>query len=276
MSESPGFGAAKSSTTSNASENWAERLRSKWSRWPPIILIALAVLGISSVATIAEGGIWLTKQYDHRIAWRTSEQQIINSLAASIHIDRFKELLGSNIFLRNVGGYREFVFRRRGYWVQALTDTLGSVEFYAITVDDDSFQPVILNHPSGDTIIVGQTTFADAGGGNLNYFVGVTANTYIMEYEYLGNPGHYQTVIFGFNDAGGNIWPETTWERLTPYVNTHPDPDPEDPFIQAFRSTHAFNTIGFTAPGVLVEELPDDLTWGVDKVQIRVYREPDK
>lgn len=120
--------------------NWAERLQTSLLKHPTAILIALMVLFISQTFTITDGISRIQRFYFDTFAWRDVEEKVINSLSASIHIDKFREFLGTQLFVRksrkSTKQHLEYVFKRKGYWVQAVTDDLGTVLLYAVTSCD--------------------------------------------------------------------------------------------------------------------------------------------
>ena len=248
---------------------------------PVIIVIGIIVFFISSITTIINDGTDLMYKANATIGWRGFEEKIINSLNASIRIEKFIEILGEHVFYREgEHGYFEYVFERRDgrYWIQAITDKQGTVVIYSVTSCDSSFKPQIKYSPRGRPIRLGETTFKEAAGGDevdYDYVVSAaTANSYLIEKIYTGNPGLYQTEYWGIIDSCNrgkfydDIVPYTPPNILTESLNI------DDPILHQFRETFAINTYAVSSP--LVEFAADmgspleDFQIGVDRIQIRV------
>ena len=258
--------------------SWAERFKYALEHQPFIIFITVLVIAISQITTLIKGADSFLKYYSSTYGWRSEEEAKINKLSASINISKFQEILGAPLFLRKSGTSGEYIFKRQGYWVQAITDDEGSVDLYAVTSCDETFKPRIRNSPSGRLIQLRETTFKKAHDGDiprLHYFIsGATANSYFFEGAYLANPGNYQTIFWGYNDACSNNWDEETGlyhveshlEEYESGVNT------EQSVIDIFRSKNSFNTFAVSSPSADIEELLEEFQIGVDRIQARVYR----
>lgn len=122
--------------------------------------------------------------------------------------------------------YIECVWIDRDYYVQAVADTDETIHAYSVTVRRKRFKPRF--RPPGGTgverrwplrrllgeyrfqpnkeIVLGRTRFAELGRpGSSACWVGAH-NLHYFESYYLGNPGHYQTFVYGVNDAGAWAW----------------------------------------------------------------------
>lgn len=258
--------------------NWAVRFRNAFERHPIIVVISIIVIAISQFTTIIKGVNSFSKYYSSTYGWRSEEQATINQLSAAISISKFQEMLGAPLFLRKSGVYEEYVFKRQGYWVQAITDNQGAVALYAVTSCDDTFKPLIRNNPAGKSIQLRETTFKevyDGGEPELHYFVsGATANSYLIEEAYLANPGNYQTIFWGYNDACSNEWDEEIGlAELGSYLMEHGSRiDTKQSVIDNFRSRNTFNTFAVSAPLVDAREILNQFQIGIDRIQVRVYQ----
>jgi hypothetical protein len=239
------------------------------------------------VTIISDGGVrdFIMKQLtEGEFGWRPREERIINSLYPSVDINVFEDLLGKHLFIRvSENGYVEYVFSRKGYWVQAITDKEGVVLLYAITVCDKTFTPTITNLPFDNPIQIGVTTYKQASGSyryEPHYFIsGATANSYLIEQLYIGNPGLYQTIFWGYNDACQDHYLEELIQKygsdliddLSPINGSSPNFN--DPPVDQFRTNSTFNTLAVTTPNLDVTNLDDIMKVyqiGVDRIQIRI------
>lgn len=139
-----------------------------------------------------------------------------------MQIEVFFEILGREEFKNEVSETNEeLIFVDRLYYVQAIVNQSGKVQFYSVTTRSKDFQPVF-SVPStsldddGAEIVLGKTTFGEmaieqhflegvfgcVGAHDFSYF----------ETYYLGNPGNYLTYVLGVNESGlfGIAQPEGT------------------------------------------------------------------
>ena len=143
--------------------------------------------------------------------WRQQEYGKIAQLRGGLTLERFRELLGVPMFVTSSKDGQiptEYLFHGRDYWVQALADTLGTVQLMTVTSCDDHFQPRVGgftgSNPSLQPIVLNQTRLNQSGPspGRLRYFTSLaTSNSYYYDEYYMGNPGNYKTYFVGLNDA---------------------------------------------------------------------------
>jgi len=260
-------------------KNWAEKFRDWLNHNPFVVLLAVCVILISSFFTIFDGGKRIVDFYVRNFKWQIIEEKKINSLSASISIENFINILGTPLFKREPSyvkkEYEEYTFKGRGYWVQAITDRMGSVVLYAVTACDDNFRPIIYNSPLSKNIVLRVSNFEVGDGNSIGYyFRGVTANSYAFEESYLANPGNYQTVFYGLNDICINDADELS---ALPFGCGY-DEEVECPQgeMKEFRVNHYINTFAVSAPFISAENLFSaaeyaGLQIGVDRVLVRVY-----
>jgi hypothetical protein len=244
---------------------------------PVTILIGITVFVLSALTTLINDGGDLINKANASIGWRGFEEKIINSLNASISIEKFQETLGQHIFYREgENGYSEYVFERREgkYWIQAITDQQGVVVVYTVTSCDSSFRPRIRYSPRGKIIRLGESTFKEAADGigvGFNYFVsGATSNSYLIEEAYLGNPGKYQTEFWGIIDACDRTRFYDLYVPDLPGGLVTGELDINDPILDQFRGKFAINTYAISSPLAEIDIILEAFQIGVDRLQIRV------
>ena len=223
-----------------------------WIRKSPVMIgLLLITLVVSSLLTIAGGVDKAVDYYDSRVNWRAHEYDKLESLHAGFSLAKFEEVLGSPTFVRGRGQLQESIFQGRGYWVQAIVDSSGTVGLYAVTACNGfkpSFDTVV------GTVTLNETTLTNASAFDpkyLRYFLsGATANSYFYDEYSSGNPTDYKTFYFGLNDACQDIRREREVQFLVENrlfgsnevwaMNTE--------LIDDFRSIAVMNTFAETAP----------------------------
>ena len=187
-----------------------------------LFLAALAVVTtlVSAVLLLSSVGIGVNDWRKKTLDWRDQEYNKLRSLHAGYTREKFESVLGEPVFDRESrsGKFREQTFRRRGHWVQTISDRAGSVQVYAVTACGEEFKPNFqLSGASGDAsksanVELNSTSLASAVGTRaapeLDYSVGVTANTRFHDVYYGGNPSNYKTFVVGLNDVCAD-WEET-------------------------------------------------------------------
>jgi hypothetical protein len=258
--------------------NWAEHLKTLIDTYPLVILVTIVVAFIGHTTTIIQAIGKSKTFYNSHLGWKRMEEKVINSLAPAMHIAKFHEVLGAPLFCRKSdSGYAEYVYKRRGYWVQAITDTEGSVVLYAVTSCSERFRPRIKNNPVGVPVRLRTTTFKAAAGEyepDLHYSIsGATANSYLIEKLYLGNPSHYQTVFWGYNDACSNKWADDSLPvKLYSYLRECDNaPNINNSLVDTFRANNTFNTFAVASPFVDPTEIMQAFQVGIDRIQVRIY-----
>jgi hypothetical protein len=142
---------------------------------------------------------------------------------------------------------------------------------YAVAACDPAFQPTFTFPNSNESVTLNQSKLALHDGSEFSYpnedyyFSGATANSYIHDIYYLGNPGNYQTVVLGVDDAcqAEFFRDEQTWAKdglangTVRWWNVPPEPalGPEKPrsaaekhWIQRLRRVTVMNLWAETAP----------------------------
>ncbi len=238
--------------------------------------------------------------YDNILISRNIGKKI-NSLSAGQSINFFKQTLGAEKIGRDVSEkYKEYIFQYKTAFIQALSNKDSEeVVYWAITYCGDT--PVPVNRKvfsmaylyTGEKDLFGNEKFDPVFGkkiwlnkssyadifqnevGDFSYFIsGATANSFVYESLYLGNPGAYQTLIIGVND----ICPVS---ELYDYLDISGESTQEQ--IQLYRQKGKVNTYGETAPfaGEEVVQLLDAqqsfddpyITFGVDRIKVRYFND---
>jgi hypothetical protein len=244
-------------------------------------LVLLAVV-VSSVVTLTTYGFrvyrWAIRPHP---SWQTTESNVIASLSAGYSLEIFKSHLGVPLLVRRAGPLIEDTFKRRGYWVQTVSDPGGTVQMFAVTVCDDSFHPHFESQV-GPSLTLGVSTLASVGR-QLKFFrpesdyqlSGATANSFFYEVEYGGNPGNYKNWAWGIDDACPS-WPNEQ-ERFykqglfAGFGNIfRPRVAVSAPRIQRFRRAAVINTYAETAPTVRIKAIEKRrIQIGIDRIRVR-------
>jgi hypothetical protein len=210
--------------------------------------------------------------------WRDEEYRRIASLAGGLSIDYFREVLGTQMFERRSpdGRFTEHLFRRPGYWVQAIADADGAVGLMTVTSCVDEFRPRFEGQPPPSfprlgTVVLNESHFADTETepSRVRYFTsGATANSYYYDEYYLGNPGNYKTYFVGINDACPYQLPEDSALAIFEAGAAAGALEPTDPRVATLRAGAVANTYGETAP-FFDESALDAFQIGADRILTR-------
>lgn len=261
-------------------KNWAELIKNAIQRHPIIIVMALIITAISQLIILGQGYQQANDIFQKTIGWRNYEEKNINKLSASVNIRLYEQLLGIPVFVNTIDGITEYSFSRRGYWVQAITDSSGTVLRYAVTVCDPTFTPTIKYNPVGKPVTIGVTTLAEVAEDDesveAEYFLAVaTANAYMTEKVYYGNPSNYQTVWWGLNDVCNfyqYISDEDHSYLLEVEISDKHELNIQDEKIKEIRLRTKINTFGISSPfeGVATSSATHNrFQLGVDRVLLR-------
>ncbi len=182
------------------------------------------------------------------------------------------------------------IFIDRDYYVQAITDTDGTVVAFSVTTRSRRFRPdYVPHHEPGPIerwrhkrswgtryrplvkVTLGKTTFADLDPDDPDAFAGPRLrlklgahNFAYSEITYMGNPGFYQSFAWTSSDASEHAakWGDTvglydeigTGHDEWPYAG---GPDWADmPRMQRFRRETAITTFTVIGTGLSVENYP--------------------
>jgi LysM repeat protein len=211
-------------------------------------------------------------------SWPEREYAKLRLLAGGLSREYFRDVLGTPLFTRSSFDeeFFEDTYRGDGYWVQAVSNGDGGVEFMTVTSCDSAFRPT-LEAVSLPGITLQETRLADRGEPWAAEYRGManTANRIFVESYYLGNPGNYKTYMAGFNDACvGDTFQASDCEF--PFVNfsfKRSDPAADDsplrePQVAAFRSCAPINLYGDAGP-FFDEASLDAFQVGADRILTR-------
>jgi len=276
--------------------NWAERFADQVRRTPPLVLLLLLSAIIAAAGTVYGAAQCVWDGYDETYRWRQHEYEKIAELRAGISIERYDELLGSPLFVRDNddGSLTESSFRERDYWIQAVHDATGTVLLFSVSACDEDFRPTfqIVDSRSvrfGVTLNDIPLSEVPATPDRVFYFLPVaTANMYLYDEYYFGNPGLYKSYYVGINDAcparAINVAPFIDRElffRATPlpygtaYANETPISRADFIAIELFRRhsipntyAEAFFAVSRTKQ-MTMDDILADFQLGVDRILIR-------
>lgn len=257
--------------------DWANRFKKTIFNKPFFIILAIISIILSQIFIISEGFGKIAQTYKLTVGYDKEEEKVINKLSVFVNIDQFKKLLGVPIYINKAqdkSNLLEYIFFRKKYWIQAITDDIGSVQFYAITSCKNNFKPKITNPmKQSESLVLNGSTYRDIQSTGLpsHYFIsGATANSYVFEEESLGNPGNYLTVFWGINDAcpvNGNYFEYADFNDNEGNVNEKKYSD--------FRNNTKINTFAVSSLLVDVEKILSNFQIGIDRVQTRTFNEID-
>ena len=198
--------------------------------------------------------------------WRETEYAKISRLRGGMTLDYFRDVLGTPMFVSKStdGRFTQSLFQGRQYWVQAVTDALGSVDVMAVSSCDLDFRPRFeepvggIQDPSGAThpllnpIVLNETHLDQVGAeppSKLHYwFSGATANSYFYDEYSFGNPGNYKTYFVGIDDACPPVPAPDVLQRLVGTDYRDKDFDAGDDAVNKFRASAIANTYSETGP----------------------------
>jgi hypothetical protein len=241
---------------------------------PLFILFSLFIVLLSSLLTISTSFALIVRFYRRTIGYKRSLYKDLSRLAAGVSIEFFQSILGPHVFKRQKNDMTEYLFANNSFYVQAITNRDDSVAAFFVTTRKGIFHPILILGPyslNQKSVLaqLGKTRFISldekfgCGPSSVFYTIGARRFSY-YETWYFGNPGNYQTFIFGFNDAGyGDFFCPGL-----PIVKQG-DISAGDPDVIQFRRRTIMNTYGVTAPLA-----PDDILntfWvGADLDRVRV------
>ncbi|MFI0421342.1 ETEC_3214 domain-containing protein [Spongiactinospora sp. 9N601] len=238
---------------------------------------------------------WYTETFN----WRESEYAKLTGLQAGFSMEMFRKRLGDPIFRTIVPESKrrltQSTFAGRGYWAHIISDETDVVLAYSVTSCARDFQPTFTTKTSPpSTITLNKTPFpaiqVNAEATTESFIAGATANSYVYQFLYQGNPSGYKTYGWGLNDACP--WHPAKGERdlLNDWTNWRISPEGEEfeqkeqkkdpgPKMRELLAASTVNTYMETSPyaggndQAIKELYPAQL--GVDRVTVRTYPLPD-
>lgn len=201
-------------------------------------------------------------------------EQIIGKLATDVQLNYLDEFLGKPVFINfsKNGQYKELIYIEDDFYAQIISDMRDKVLAYAVTMKDKEFQVPI--EVAGKEIVLNKSTFSSINdelskANNCYHFLGNTAPSYYFQEHYLGNPGKYQTYLFGINSAaeGSDLPKSDRWGTTECQAIDLTSLDKSMP-----------NTFMVLSPEISVEELnlarginsSSEFGFGINRVQLRL------
>ncbi len=283
-------------------KNWAEKFADEVRHLPAIVLLLLLSGVIAAAGTVFSAAQCTWDAYDAHFQWREDEYNKIADLRAGISIERFREILGSPIFVRHNddGSLVENSFQGRDYWVQAVEDSSGTVLLFSVTACDVDFRPKF-EIPDGRSnkfaVTLNKTYLSDVRATPLRVMYslpGATGNRNFYDEYGFGNPGYYKVYYIAIDDAcpirAINIDPLAnqglSFYRAVPVPYSTPAPAlktidgvsyTERLAIDAFRRQAITNTyaefFGVSGgPPITSTDVLADFQVGIDRILIRTVR----
>jgi hypothetical protein len=207
---------------------------------PPIVLLGLFLVLLSSVITISSGTSILVKWYESTLGRKRALAKKLRRLSAGVSIGYFQDILGPATFERTVKSFVEYVFVDPLFYVQAISKDRTVVSF-SVTTRSRRFNPVLKLGPyrlDGERVSIrlGKSRFAEmdsmAKPKEIACSVGARRFEYHEEF-YFGNPGKYMDFVFSINDAGF---------RHHSFVSDRAPLSLDDPAVKSFRRESVINT----------------------------------
>lgn len=246
-----------------------------------IVLMA----GIFAFASGTQATSWLlnmaSDKWNDTIGWMGHEQKLLDQVGPGVQIGYFKHVFGEPIFRDGDKKYKEYVFRRRFGYIQAISDQQDKTLLYSVVVCNDNFKPKI--HLATGDITMQRDSLLTKGSGETYYFIsGATANSYLMEGGYGGNPANYQEVYLGVTDSCGGLGSSVSDEIYRMFLDkkchtkslsktkSYCRYNIDDPEIKDMRSRVKINTVVVTAPGVGIEDIKSPIQFGPSRTELRV------
>jgi hypothetical protein len=203
--------------------NKLEKITSRIKKSPPVLVFLLVLFLASSLVTLYSGWQIAYDWYVQSFKYQDKLLDDISKLSTNTNIGYFKDILGEPVFVNNYenflcyscefkDNYKEYIFVNSLFYVQAITDLNNKVLIFSVTTRSDDFNPKLslgpfsINIKDPFVIELGKTKFYEIenkmNSRPLKIYSFIGANTFgYSESYYFGNPGFYQTYIFGENDA---------------------------------------------------------------------------
>jgi len=261
-----------------------EKVVNKLKRSNTFIFISVVLVILSSLITITAGSGLLRDFYKETIGYKGGQIEIVESLTAGTNIGYFNNILGAPVFVNNYGTSTEHIYVNKYYYVQAVTNREGNVEFYSVTTRRKNFNPEFklggwtVDGPT-KTIRLGKSTFSEVDEIEKNnvtvlYSIMGAHNSFYTEGYWHGNPNNYQSYFISQNESG--------YLNTRPVKNVELKPETflessviEDNEILDFRKNAVINTFTTTAPMLIPSKIdlsPGEILLGPDYNQVRVMK----
>lgn len=227
------------------------------------VLLVAAVVG--ALVVIADAGLGVRDRWQREFNWREPAYRKLTSLHAGFSIRRFEQVLGTPVFERVKGKFREQTFRGRDYWVQAVSNAQGSVFLYSVTSCDPEFRPTFKVTGLPRPVTLQKSTYSQATTDtqslhNIDFFAsGGPGGSRFFETVAATNPSNYKSLGFGVSEACPGWFHEylsPSFRALLPPIRraSYLGPLKGAPaWVVTFRRQRRVNTYAESAPNVRLE-----------------------
>lgn len=195
-----------------------ERIEKLFFNNPIYIFIWILVVFLSSIITITNGFGILIQKYNSTLGYKQDQYNKLSKLRTNVDINLYIEDFGkpTRIVSARDLDYKTYIFNNKYYYLYAVTNSDGAVFIFGVTTKTADFQPTFIVPNGQGKITLNKTSLyelspevikinyksAKSPSDNFCYGYRWTKRFGYYETHYLGNPGNYQTVIVGINDAG--------------------------------------------------------------------------
>lgn len=242
---------------------------------PVLVSIIVSITIISSLLTLNQGVGLFNKVFDV-FTYKIQLYNKLGNLNPGVNINIYTEKFGQPIITKDISKGKEYIFVNDYFYLQAVTDSEGIVSYFSVTAKDQNFKPTFTTPDQSRKITLNVSTFLDFSPeitSTTDKFIGTSYSPecdgymgahdfYYYEIDYLGNPGKYQTVVVGLNDAG-SISAEPDYTFLNDCKN----------ITNIQRKSMIINTygeFGVFGNSPFPEENKRDFKLGVDNNEVRV------
>jgi hypothetical protein len=257
-----------------------------------IFLVILAVFG-AGVAAVATGSLQKMPFFDTLLGVPKEElDKKLNSLKLGVNIEQFHTLLGKPVISENKSiklisyslkwhgtpkkevrevPYTEYFYNHPHYYVQAITNESGKVDFYSITAKTAKYHPQ-LTTALGNSVQLGKSVYGDLQkipfkiGGRLSENAKNTAYYEVFSLTsqeqkwavFSSNPYGYLTTLVPLDEKKEGFLVKRFREG---------DSFPLNPIHETFRKSTIINTYSAATPEFLgIDTAPDGLNYGEGKI----------
>jgi len=215
---------------------------------------------LSSIAVITAWMYGADRIFRKDFGWRQTVVATVTGLHAGYSIQYFKSQLGVPVESHSTSrGFKEDVFKGRGYWVEALTKGSSEVMFYSVTVCDPSIDPSF-TMPNVGSVTLNHSSLASVTSSAQYYYwlegLGGTDSPTMKEFDYGGLQGGFRVFMWGLSSACSDSVGQML--RLQQrFANLGPGPVAKKELAEIRRHATA-NVYGETAPGIQITDLPNN------------------
>ena len=252
-----------------------------------LTLSFVALVYAISLQQNKETAVKLMPSSNVAVPLKSTETTNIRNLATGVHIDYLETYLpkpAEFVTFSKDRKQKERIYVMDSAYVQVVTNMDEAVQAYAVTFrkqTNDKQGSGIVEISPGKTMLSKVTENSQARQKCYGFRGNTTSSFYAEEY-YFGNPGLYQTYVFGVNDAGfmagtqqlgfseGKIKTRDVFKSDKTGNMTFDEYDCAS-IPSTYRSSTPVNTYMVLAPGVQFSDIA--FPFGVDRNQLRLMPE---